>query len=87
MNKFELAEASSSDADSEKSPKPKTRKTAESGNTSSDDSSNNEDEELYDSSNIADWTRAKLSQQAEDEVQLNKSKVSFSFTYEIFHRF
>ena len=67
LNKFELAEASSSDVDSDKSSKPKTRKTAKSGNTSSENSSNNKDEESDNSSNIPDQTGAKL-QQAEDNL-------------------
>ena len=67
-NEFEFTETLSSDADSDKSSKPKTRKTSNSGNTSSDDSSNNKDKESDNSSNIADQTRAKLSQQAEDNL-------------------
>ena len=67
-NEFELVENMSSDADSNKLSKSKATKTSESGSTSSNDSSNNKDKESDDSRHVADCTRVKLSQQAEDDL-------------------
>ena len=76
-SEFELAKESSSDTDSTQSSKPKENRIAEKKDSSSNDSSSG-DEKSEDSSYIADRTRSKLSQQAEDDLagELNRMRIT-----------
>ena len=76
-HEFEVIKKPSSDTDSSNSVTNE-NKTMEEKDTSSNDSSDNEEEESDNSGNIADRTRAKLSQQDEDDlvVDLNRMRIS-----------
>ena len=78
-HEFEVIKKPSSDTDSSDSVTNKNKTTAEK-DTSSDDSSDDEDEESDNSGNIADRTRAKLSQQDEDDLVVNMNRMRISET-------
>ena len=79
LHEFEVIKKPSSDTDSSDSVT-NANKTMAEKDTSSDDSSDDEDEESDNLGNIADRTRAKLSQQGEDNLVINLNRMRISET-------